>query len=60
MRRALKWLRPRVPEAADVIGLGGFCALVHGVWRVYAPAAWILGGAIAFVVGLLLSREARR
>jgi hypothetical protein len=60
MRRALEWLGLELPEAADVIGLGGFCALVHGVARVSAPAAWILGGAIAFVIGLLLSREARR
>jgi hypothetical protein len=60
MRRALEWLRPRLPDASDLIGIGGFVALVYGIARVSVPAAWIIGGAIAFVIGLLLSRKARR
>lgn len=58
MRRTLAAI-PR-PEAADLIGLGGYGALVYGIGRVYAPAAWIIGGAIACVAGLLLSRPRRR
>jgi hypothetical protein len=60
MRRALEWLRPRLPDESDLIGIGGFVALVYGIARVSVPAAWIIGGAIAFVIGLLLSRKARR
>lgn len=42
----------------DVVALAGLAALVTGVAMIYRPAAWILGGALAFLGAAALSRGA--
>jgi hypothetical protein len=59
MRRALAWIRPRL-SLSDLLGVVGAGALVHGIARVYVPAAWIAGGLLALVAGVLLARQERR
>lgn len=43
----------------DILALLGLAALLHGVWQVYQPAAWMLGGALLLAVALILSRVPR-
>jgi hypothetical protein len=60
MRVTLRWLsriRPHLPDLSDLLGLGGASALLHGIARVYAPAAWIVGGLLALAAALLLARR---
>jgi hypothetical protein len=28
----------------DIVGLGAVASVTFGVWQIYAPAAWIVGG----------------
>ena len=37
-----------IREAIMVIG---FAAFVFGVWQIYEPAAWVMGGALLMYVG---------
>jgi len=30
----------------------GFFSLVYGVWQIYIPAAWIIGGLLLLYVGI--------
>ena len=40
----------------DALLLAGAAALVYGAWLVYAPAGWIVAGALAIYAGLQLAR----
>lgn len=44
--------------ATDAVGLLGFGMVVHGVWRMYEPLAWIMVGAclVAFAVARARAR----
>lgn len=48
--------------ALDAIALVGVAAAVRGVDLIYRPAAWILGGLLAFIgaAALSLARERGR
>jgi uncharacterized membrane protein AbrB (regulator of aidB expression) len=39
-----------------LIALLGFAALLYGVWQVYRPAAWILGGLLLLGYALQAAR----
>ncbi len=39
-------------DVRDVLALAGFAALLYGVSRWSAPAAWVVGGALVLVVSL--------
>ncbi len=41
-----------------LLELAGLAAVVFGAWQVFEPAAWILGGAFAVLVGALAGRPA--
>jgi hypothetical protein len=41
----------------DVLTFAGGGALFYGVHSVYPPAAWILAGAAAILIGFLLGRS---
>jgi hypothetical protein len=60
MRRALTWIRPRLPDLSDLLGIAGAGVLVRGIALVYVPAAWIAGGLLALAAGVLLARQERR
>ncbi|GEA17509.1 hypothetical protein [Moorella sp. E306M] len=32
--------------------LAGFCLLTYGIWQIYQPAAWIVGGLILVWLGM--------
>lgn len=41
--------RPKRRETLrDVIGLGSAGAVTAGVWMIYPPAGWIVGGLLGF------------
>lgn len=40
----------------DVLALAGLAAVVRGVYLIYLPAAWIIGGALVFLGALALAR----
>lgn len=40
-----------------MLGVVGLGAIVAGAWQVYAPAGWIVGGALAVTVAALGSRR---
>ncbi len=46
------------PVTRDLVGVAGAAAVVHGVWQIHEPSAWIVGGAMAIVVALRLSLPA--
>lgn len=56
------WMAKRAPllreVAIDVIGLVGVAAAVNGVRLMYAPAAWILAGAVLSAWAILKGRAA--
>jgi hypothetical protein len=39
----------------NMIGLSGVALVISGVWMVYQPAGFILGGAVLLAVAILLS-----
>lgn len=41
----------------DIFGLLGFAAFIYGLWLVYPPAAWILGGLLVLGYALRASRS---
>lgn len=43
--------------AIDIIGVLGFGSIVYGVHQWSAPAAWVVGGAIAVILAWGLSRK---
>lgn len=40
----------------DTAGLCGVASITYGAWRVYEPAGFIVGGALALLAALFLSR----
>lgn len=51
---------PRWPKALDAIdcaGIAGAAAMVYGMWQIYPPAAWILGGGVVLWASLRLARR---
>lgn len=45
---------------APIAALAGLCAIVYGVHRIYAPAAWIVGGVVLLLGAILFDRGQRR
>lgn len=45
--------------ARNLLGLGGVGCVVFGVHQLFAPAAWILAGAIMTAAAVALSRGAQ-
>ncbi len=41
---------------ANLFCLCGLSAAIYGVWQYSEPAAWLCGGVVAFVVGVLVLR----
>lgn len=48
-----------VNAAPDGLLLGGAAAISYGVWSIYAPAGWIVGGALLIAGGVLMARGAK-
>jgi hypothetical protein len=42
--------------ALDMLALLGLAAFLYGVWLIYRPAAFIVGGGVTVAVALLLAR----
>lgn len=60
-RRLPAFAIPRLPFGpADVLLPGGLTAFVYGVAQVWQPAAWMVGGLIAAVLGWQLARSERK
>jgi hypothetical protein len=51
----MKFLRKLLSDPFDLVFLSGSAAIVYGVHRIYAPLAWIVGGAIAVRAAWLAS-----
>jgi hypothetical protein len=45
--------------ARDAVGLGGAMLFVYGVWLVFEPAAFMVGGLILFAAAWLAAARAR-
>lgn len=43
----------------DIFGLIGFAAFIYGLWLVYPPVAWIVGGLLVLGYVLQASRSAQ-
>lgn len=46
--------------AIDVLGIAGFAALCWGLWQVWPPLAWIIGGAIVMYFAVRLDTNVDR
>lgn len=58
LRDFLSMVRKRVPVMVrDGVGLAGFASIVCGVWMIYPPAAFIIGG-VCMVTAAVLSARA--
>lgn len=44
----------------DFLVVLGTVAVVYGIYAVYPPAAWIVGGACSLAIGLLMARSEKR
>lgn len=42
----------------DILGLLGFAAFIYGLWLMYQPTAWIVGGLLVLGYVLRTSRSA--
>lgn len=51
MRRLWSWLA-RWIDLRDAITFVGLAAACYGLYQVYPPAAWIVGGAALFWLGV--------
>lgn len=40
----------------DILGLLGFAAFIYGLWAVYHPLAWIVGGLLLLGYALRATR----
>lgn len=47
-----EWLLGLVPDMQDVLVFGGLASVCWGLAQVYPPAAWIVGGAVLFWLGI--------
>ena len=51
--RFLRMIRPAIGELTnDLFVLSGAGMMVWGIWQIYQPAAWILGGLVLLWYGL--------
>jgi hypothetical protein len=53
--RAVKAALPTL--LLDGLGASGAGALVYGIWLIYQPAAFIVGGTLAIAVSFMLARR---
>lgn len=44
----IRW--PRSFGLAELGGVIGLCTLIRGVWMIYPPASYIVGGVVLFVL----------
>lgn len=44
------------PALRDAAGIAGASLIAYGAWRIYAPAGFIVGGALLLAGSLLLAR----
>lgn len=51
LRAARSWLGNTI-DLRDVIAFGGLAVGCYGIAQVYEPAAWIVGGAALFWLGV--------
>lgn len=42
----------------DLVGVGSMASIAYGFSMIYAPAGWIVGGALTLTFVILLSRAA--
>jgi hypothetical protein len=52
-------LRKLLPDPFDLLFFCGAAAIVFGVYRIYAPLAWVVGGVIAIRASWLASAGRR-
>jgi hypothetical protein len=55
----MKFLGTLLSDPFDLLFLFGSAAIVYGAHRIYAPMAWIVGGAIAVRAAWLASARRR-
>jgi hypothetical protein len=41
----------------DILGVGGYAAVVYGIWQMHPPSAWIVGGMLP--AGLVMAHYIR-
>jgi hypothetical protein len=64
-RRALgrtgRAIASRVPHViADGLGFAGAGAIAYGAWLIYVPAGFLVGGALAMALSVLIGRKLER
>jgi hypothetical protein len=42
----------------DILGLLGFAAFIYGLWQMWPPLAWVVGGLLALGYAVQTSRAA--
>lgn len=55
-RRASQALQASTPMVRDLAGISGAAMVAHGAGLVYAPAGWIVGGAMVLIGVFLHAR----
>lgn len=50
--------RDALDVAREALGVGGIVAITYGGWLIYKPAGFIIAGAFALAICVLLSRRA--
>jgi hypothetical protein len=45
--------------ARDLIILAGFCAFTYGIWLIFEPAAYIIGGAVAVWLAIPIRKKGK-
>lgn len=47
-------MKPKLTEdhIREACLLAGFCSLTYGIWLIYPPAAWVVGGLILVWLGI--------
>ena len=51
LRAALKVVLAAV-DLRDVFAFGGLSAVAYGVAQIHSPSAWIVAGAVVFLLGI--------
>jgi len=51
LKPLLKWV-----DGNDLIVAAGLGMVARGIWMIHPPSAWIVVGAVVFIIGVLRSR----
>ena len=48
------------PDASDVLMVAGLASVCYALWQIWVPLAWLFGGIVLFLFGVILGRPEKK